>query len=199
MLQINNKPYIDTDPFLDIERLKSLESDILKGIAVANPETATFGPNILTNPMGGLTVTIRHPPRYFDKNIAEKNFNTKNFVLFESLVKFVYDLPFVQIGRIIIFYNDTLPTPIHADGYKQAHHHNEFLWLRTNKAKQFFIYDEKLKQKHYVEGYSAFFNEQSYHGSEPSTEMNFSVRVDGFFTNEFRKQLQIDHISNYNA
>jgi hypothetical protein len=29
--------------------------------------------------------------------------------------------------------------------------------------------------------------------------MNYSIRVDGFFTDEFRKQLQIDHICNYNA
>jgi hypothetical protein len=241
MHTINGKPIVETDDFIDIETLKSLEIDIVKGICKSEHIMATYGPNTLggrpnfynthmnnipsdeemlslykelekphekrlfTKLMygvysGGTTVTLRTTEMYTQKNIASSNINTKNYNLFPSLTDYIHNiLPFQSVGRILIFVNDhDLITPIHTDGFVLDAHRNEFLWLRTNKRKQFFVYNEKTQEKHYVKGHSAFFNEQCYHGTEISNRMNFSIRIDGVFTNKFREQLGIEYIENYN-
>lgn len=149
---------------------------------------------------GGTSVTLRTTDNYADKNSAEKTKNTNNFKHFGDLTNFIYnDLPFKEVGRILLFLNDhDLSTPIHTDGIITKSHRNEFLWMRTNIRKPFFVYDDIKLISYYAQGYTSFFNEQCYHGTDPAQEMNFSIRVDGVFTDKFREQLDISHIENYN-
>lgn len=148
---------------------------------------------------GGPSIPLRTSRLYADKNKADRCVETKNAVLFPSLFDYVHTrLPFSEVGRIVIFLNDhDLVTPIHSDDVPVKWHQNEFLWLRPNLAKKFFIYDRTSGAKHYVTSHSAFFNEQCWHGTDPSPNMTFSIRIDGFFTQAFREQLGIHHLNNY--
>ena len=62
--------------------------------------------------------------------------------------------------------------------------------MRTNKDKPFFMLNCDTGEKKHVEGYSAWFDAvNQYHGSEPTERLAYSIRVDGRFTEEFRKQI----------
>jgi len=248
---INGQYWIDTDQYIDIDRLKSIELDIIKGICTTIPyhKIATYGATVLDKPnwtsvdqllhnvykddhsvayknfwkeikdighrieaaklftklvygvySGGINVVLRSEKDYLLKNHAQHCKDTVASLAFPSLMSYLDSLPFSEIGRAVIFLNDhDLGTPIHTDGFPGGKHTNDFLWLSTNLSKKFFVYDKSSCTKHYVTSHSAFFNEQDWHGSDGVTEMNFSIRVDGFFTPEFKNQLGISHLTNYNA
>ena len=63
--------------------------------------------------------------------------------------------------------------------------------------KTFYVYDEATKEKHYVNAPAAFFNDLDMHGGEVSQSMNWSLRIDGVFSEEFRKKLDINNIKIY--
>jgi hypothetical protein len=246
---INGVPWINVDPFIDIERLKDIELDIIHGMCVADKGIAAYGmiKDELNRPdfiqiksmiatasprlknvyydlltiqdevarinalklygklcfgtySGGLTIMLRAPNEtYLDKNTSERCHDTTNVERFPSLMEFIRGLPFTEIGRVLIFLNDhDLVTPLHTDHNRSKFQHNEFLWFRPNLEKKFFLYDPETKVKHHVTSHAAFFNEQDWHGTDPSTKMCFSIRVDGVFTEDFRKQLKLDSIANYN-
>lgn len=253
MIGTPEHPWINVDPFIDIERLKSIELDIVKGICLSDLGIASYGPTMI-DPLGrpdflpvrrqilrlpaehphrmafeeleqktkddafalaratrifakiyyniysgGPSIPLRNAYYYADKNKADRCINTKNAHLFPALLDFIYlSLPFREIGRIIIFLNDhDLVTPIHTDDTPTAYHKNEFLWLSTSLEKKFFVYDKENDTKYHITGHSAFFDEQCWHGTDPSPKMAFSIRVDGFFTDKFREQIGIQHLDNY--
>jgi hypothetical protein len=52
--------------------------------------------------------------------------------------------------------------------------------------------NHKTNEKLYVDGYSAWFDSvNQFHGSDPVDGLSFSIRVDGVFTDEFRKQIPV--------
>jgi hypothetical protein len=52
------------------------------------------------------------------------------------------------------------------------------------------MFDYHTGAKKYVETYSAWFDSvNQFHGSDPSEGLSFSIRVDGKFTDEFKKQI----------
>ncbi len=249
---INGQYWINTDQFIDIERLKSIELDIIKGICMTVPhhhKIAVYGFTVLEKPnwasvdhllhhvykdkyaktynelwteikditqrmeavklftklafgvySGGVNVVLRRESDYTLKNHSQHCKDTVASLCFPSLMSYLDSLPFSEVGRAVIFLNDhDLGTPIHTDGFPGGKHTNDFLWLSTNLSKKFFIYDKTTCTKHYVASHSAFFNEHDWHGSDGVSEMNFSIRVDGVFTPEFKDQLGISHLTDYNA
>jgi hypothetical protein len=77
-------------------------------------------------------------------------------------------------------------------GYVANHPHEyEFIWFRPalEDGKRFFIFDEQTGDKHYVSGHSCWFNSYDVHGADPSPVMNYSLRIDGPFTGEFRSKI----------
>lgn len=241
---INQQFWIDTDPFLDIQRLKDIELDIIRGICfakhlassvydldiaadkrhdfirsdlkkrvmAAEPAVQRLYAEINTADRttvalfcklcfgayaGGTSILLRHPRSYMMKNYASACFDTKNIDHFPSLMDFIRDLPFTEVGRVLIFINDhDLITHTHRDTDIFPHRH-EFIWFRPNLDKRFFISNEDQTFKSYVTSYSTFFNEQDMHGTDASSKMCFSLRVDGVFTEQFRKQLGIDKLKYY--
>ena len=92
---------------------------------------------------------------------------------------------FDEIGRVVIFLNpEGNCTPIHRD-YPNKSHKDQFLWIRFNKQKDFFVYDVDTKQKHFTKGYISTFDNYQWHGGEPSEVMGFSLRIDGVFSVDF--------------
>jgi hypothetical protein len=136
---------------------------------------------------------------YLRKATADGTIWTENKELFTDLINWIYtQLPFEEIGRILFFIHEHhCEIPIHRDGISYQPHKNEFLWINPKGDKKFFIYNEDTSEKNYVNTSVAFFNDLDYHGGDPVSSMSWSLRVDGKFTDKFRKQLKIDHLTTY--
>ena len=135
---------------------------------------------------------------YQKKAKADATKYTDNAKNFPNLIKWIERLPFEEIGRVLFFIHEhDCKLLIHRDGPAYFPHKNEFLWLNPVGKKLFFIYDETKDQKHYINTSAAFFNDLDMHGGDPIPTMSWSLRIDGKFTNDFRKQLNIDDLENY--
>jgi hypothetical protein len=132
---------------------------------------------------------------------------TEEATYFPNVVKWVEKLQgevFEHIGRVIFFHCE-------ADGIPFEHrdldakngidvvspHRNEFIHIRPNTKKAFYLWDPKNKNKVYLNTRAAWWNDQDWHGGEQIMEQSYSLRVDGKFTDAFRKKLGISHIENY--
>jgi hypothetical protein len=111
---------------------------------------------------------------------------------FSLLMQFIETLPFAETGRMLLIYDDSgKEVPAHRD-HMDSEVCNEFIWFRTNENKRFYLLNNETAEKKYVESYSAWFDAvNQYHGSDSSPGLSFSFRVDGIFTDEFRKQIPI--------
>jgi len=126
---------------------------------------------------------------------------------FPNVVKWVEQLQgsiFEHIGRVIFFHCDHDGIPFeHRDldaknGMNQTFpHRNEFIHIRPNTKKAFYLWDPESKCKTYLNTRAAWWNDQDWHGGERIMEQSYSLRIDGKFTEEFRKKLGIDHIEHY--
>lgn len=127
---------------------------------------------------------------------------------FPNTVKWVENLItdgiFENIGRVIFFV-------VEADGIPFEHrdldasnglnvitpHRNEFIHIRPNTKKAFYLWDPEEKNKVYLNTRAAWWNDQDWHGGERIIEQSYGLRIDGKFTEEFRKKLGIDHLDTY--
>lgn len=132
---------------------------------------------------------------------------TQEAAHFPSVVKWVESLVgtvFEDIGRVIFFHCE-------ADGIPFEHrdldakngvnvvkpHRNEFIHIRPNTKKAFYLWDPESKDKTYLNTRAAWWNDVDWHGGERIMEQSYSLRIDGKFTPEFRKKLGIDHLELY--
>lgn len=119
----------------------------------------------------------------------------------EQLIK---DNIFEHIGRVIFFHCEADGVPFeHRDldaknGMNQTFpHKNEFIHIRPNTKKAFYLWDPETKNKTYLNTRAAWWNDQDWHGGERIMEQSYALRIDGKFTEEFRKTLGIDHLGEY--
>jgi hypothetical protein len=142
----------------------------------------------------------------WDDRTAPRNL-TPEAEYFPHTVKWVESLigtVFQDIGRVIFFHCE-------ADGIPFEHrdldaengvnvvmaHRNEFIHIRPNTKKAMYLWDPETKDKTYLNTRAAWWNDQDWHGGERIMEQSYSLRVDGKFTEEFRKTLGIDHLESY--
>jgi len=118
----------------------------------------------------------------------------------ESLVGIVFE----DIGRVIFFHCEADGIPFeHRDldvktGLNVEYpHRNEFIHIRPNTKKAFYLWDPENKDKTFLNTRAAWWNDQDWHGGERIMEQSYGLRIDGKFTEEFRKKLGIDHLDNY--
>jgi hypothetical protein len=118
----------------------------------------------------------------------------------ENMIGPIFD----DIGRVIFFHCE-------ADGIPFEHrdldaknginvvkpHRNEFIHIRPNTKKAFYLWDPEKKNKVYLNTRAAWWNDVDWHGGEKIMEQSYSLRIDGKFTEEFRTKLGINHLSNY--
>jgi len=111
---------------------------------------------------------------------------------------------FTDIGRVIFFHCE-------ADGIPFEHrdldaknginvvkpHRNEFIHIRPNTKKAFYIWDPEKKNKIYINTRAAWWNDTDWHGGERIMEQSYALRIDGTFTDEFRKKLGISNLEYY--
>jgi hypothetical protein len=109
---------------------------------------------------------------------------------FPLLMEFISTLPFKATGRMLIIYDAAgNPVPAHRDHLNPELCH-EFVWLRTNKTKPFFMLNQNTGQKLYVTSYSAWFDTvNQFHGTDGTQGLSFSIRVDGIFTDDLNRRI----------
>ncbi len=132
---------------------------------------------------------------------------TEEAAYFPNVVTWVEDMVgtiFEDIGRVIFFHCE-------ADGIPFEHrdldakngidivkpHRNEFIHIRPNTKKAMYLWDPETKNKIYLNTRAAWWNDTDWHGGERIMEQSYSLRIDGKFTDEFRKKLGIDHLESY--
>jgi hypothetical protein len=139
------------------------------------------------------------PYNYLDLDKPNLCQFTDSATEFTLLMDFIKTLPFEATGRMLIIYDDKgSEVPAHRD-HLQQELCNDFIWFRTNLNKPFYMYNQMTSEKLYVQSYSAWFDTvNQFHGSDAAPGLSFSIRVDGIFSNHFRKQIPIS-VSNLAA
>ena len=111
---------------------------------------------------------------------------------------------FEHIGRVIFFHceHDGLPFE-HRDldakngMNKTFPHRNEFIHIRPDTRNQFYLWDPETKMKHALNTRAAWWNDQDWHGGNRVMAQTYGLRIDGKFTETFRKTLGVDHLEFY--
>lgn len=106
---------------------------------------------------------------------------------FSELMDFIATLPFAATGRMLIIYDASgREVPAHRDHDSQDLC-PEFIWLRTNFDKPFYMLDPGTGAKSYVASHSAWFDSvNQFHGADATGGLSFSLRVDGRFSDALR-------------
>ena len=199
------------DSFIDVERLRSLDGYIKERIKKRfelNNDLAFYtGPYRLQEKEpdrpGSRMIYLAQssqPDSYFDLDKSELWHATEATGEFAFLMDFIATLPFKSTGRMLIMYdNISRPVTAHRD-HAESDICHEFIWFRTNLTKPFYLLNPATNERKYVESYSAWFDTvNQFHGSDPADGLTFSVRVDGTFTDGFRKQIPLTDPNNVAA
>ena len=266
---IDGKPYIDLDPYLDIEGFKKLHPENCAGLALAKDyvkEGTWMAPGfdmrdssyimnwkpIYVAMQEYLALPNTHPirvagdPLYYNnlnnyenrnvftrylKNVLGANdpytyyflwnegdwnnrdaerYKAPEAKFFPGLVNWVENLVTTniisQIGRVMFFVCDHNGRAfehrdIGAESFKDKHeytpHRNEFIHIRPRTKRGFYIWDPDTQNKVYINSHAAWWHDQDWHGGEESKEVEYSVRIDCVFTEDFRKKLGINHLDLY--
>jgi hypothetical protein len=188
------------DEFIDVVRLKSLDAYLTRRIArhiTDNTDDYFVNQHVLeaNSPYrpGVREVWLKRTVPgttydYLDINRTHLWELTEHAKEFTLLMDFIDTLPFESTGRILLIYDEGgRSVPAHRD-HERTDICHDFIWLRTNLRKPFYLLNPVSGEKLYVRGYSAWFDTvNQYHGSDAADGLTFSIRVDGHFTPEFRR------------
>jgi len=199
--------YKDIDPFIDVAWLRSLDAYVRerleRRLAKARDLAFYTGPFLLRSDapsvpgsrMVGLTQSSQ-PEDYYDLDRSELWSPSEEAAEFSELMAFIATLPFQATGRMIIMYDDSgraVSAHKDHDSHELCH---EFIWFRTNLDKPFYMLNPESGEKLYVASHSAWFDTvNQYHGADACGGLSFSIRVDGVFTDAFRKQIPFPELN----
>ncbi|MCA1624857.1 MAG: hypothetical protein LC768_18485 [Acidobacteria bacterium] len=200
--RIKYPSYKSLDEFVNVERLKSLDEyvtdKIKERIATKAEEYFLNAYRLEADSLhqpGAREIWLSRPKViqpsvYNDLDKTELWERTEDAENFSPLIDFIETLPFKATGRMLIIYDDAArPVPAHRD-HLDTDICYEFIWFRTKLNKPFYMLNHKTREKKYVESYSAWFDSvNQFHGVDPYDGFSFSVRVDGIFTDEFRRHI----------
>ena len=193
--------YKDLDSYIDVERLKSLDlyvrERIEKRLAASRDLAFYTGPFLLKEDAptlpGSRMVYLSRSEReenYYDLDRTELWRPSEEAEEFSELMDFLATLPFKATGRMLIMYDESgRAVSAHRD-HDSAELCHEFIWMRTNLDKPFYMLDPETDEKLYVASNSAWFDTvNQYHGADATGGLSFSIRVDGVFSDELRSQI----------
>lgn len=193
--------YKNLDPFIDVDRLRSLDG-YLRGrlerrLAAAADLRFDTGPFLFqeeaANLPGSQMVYLSRSSReenYYDLDRTDLWSLSEAAHEFAELMDFIETLPFKARGRMLIIYDpDGRAVSSHRDHDSRELCH-EFIWLRTNLDKPFYMQSAETGEKEYVRSHSAWFDTvNQYHGGDATGRLAFSIRVDGVFADALRAQV----------
>jgi hypothetical protein len=193
--------YVDLDPYIDVARLKALDlylrDRLERRIARARDLQFYTGPFLLDGrapdlpgPRMVYLARSSRPDDYYDLDRTDLWRPSGEAAEFSELMDFIATLPFAATGRMLIIYDDGgRAVPAHRD-HDSGDLCHEFVWMRTNFAKPFYMLDPVTGEKRYVASHSAWFDTvNQYHGADASEGLSFSIRVDGRFADAFRARI----------
>lgn len=195
--------YKSMDEYIDIQQLLSLDKPLTAAIQNyinttdyrqmpfrTGPMTLKFWGRKITG--ANLIALTEHIAEYSYLEISDpdKWRPSKHATQFDFLLKFIQTLPFKRTARIMLIFDiDGQGVTAHRDHCMQDVCH-EFIWFSSNLKKKFYVYNKFTQEKLYITSHSAWFDTvNQFHGAEAVPGLNFSVRVDGEFTDEFRKKI----------
>lgn len=119
------------------------------------------------------------------------------------LEKLITDEVFEYLGRVIFFKAEhDVTMPLHRDlilpmETEYTDHRHEFIHIRPNFEKGFYVWDNEKDEQVFVESHACFFNDQDWHGGVANNKQTYSLRIDGKFTDKFREKIGIAHLDHY--
>ena len=194
--------YVDFDPFVDVDRLRSLDSFITTRIQQhiedrrdsyflnlhRLDQSSPYQPGVREIWLSQTRPETAY--NYLDLDKPELWYPTEAAAEFKPLMDFINTLPFAATGRMLIIYDDSgNAVPAHRD-HEDPEVCNEFIWMRTNFNKRFYLLNPESGAKLYVTSYSAWFDTvNQFHGADGNDTLSFSIRVDGIFNDVLRQQI----------
>jgi hypothetical protein len=201
MVSATYPSYKDLDSFIDLERLVALDGFITgrlqKRLAATQDRPFYTGPFLFDADAparpGSQMIELsrsREPENYYDLDRTDRWEPAPDAEAFAPLMDFIATLPFAATGRMLIMYDASgRAVSAHRDHDSTALCH-EFIWLRTNRHKPFYMLDPNTGERAYVTGHAAWFDTvNQFHGADESAGLAFSIRVDGVFNDAFRKRI----------
>ena len=193
--------YKSLDAFIDVEQLAALDGFMTERLSqrVAKAADRAFytGPVLLdaqapTLP-GSQMVYLsqsREADDYYDLDRTDLWEPAPDAAEFAPLMDFIATLPFAATGRMIIMYDGSgRAVSAHRD-HDSAELCHEFIWFRTNFSKPFYMLNPDTGERCTVKSHAAWFDTvNQFHGAEASGGLSFSIRVDGVFSDEFRRNI----------
>jgi len=191
-----------TTVVLDVEnRLTPLQLETFRTLTTTDEKIKYL--NALTyNPHPFWLIFLRNNKRVegtgvFNKAVSADCEWTKNAELFPSLIKFIETLPFESIGRVLFFMtesnNSTVPHyDVLTEEQRKQKPNDDFIWFTTKQeSKSVYVMDGETLERVYPNPTKKFvwFNEMDFHGTEAVKHFSFSIRIDGKFKPEVRKDL----------
>jgi len=190
------------DEFVDVERLRSFDQYVTQRVKnyilqQSDPfflnqhrleRDTPYEPGVreawMTRPRQGT------PYDYLDIDRTDIWEFTEAASEFRLLTDFIKTLPFSAFWRILLICDDGGRTLSAHRDHEPTDICHDFIWMRTNKRKPFYTLNPETGEQRFNEGYTAWFDTvNQYHGSEAGEGLTFSIRVDGRFNEEFRKQI----------
>ena len=131
--------------------------------------------------------------RWEDKHSGEgKDFDEEARLVFPKTVAFIEELPFVEIGRVVLFgveANDHAPD--HRDsepGRELTIAHSMTLDFRGDKGLT--LTDPTRTERVRIDTRAYWFNDMDYHGVTPAPFFRYSIRIDGVYEPEFLARVE---------
>src|SRR5262249_48680718 len=129
------------------------------------------------------------PNRTWDeKSTGEgKDFTRLAKTFFPRTIELVRRLPFREIGRCNVMGLDSNDHgTVHRDGVPEEKPNvDHFITPVQGANKRLFLWDEEAAAKTPVTARAYWFNDSDYHGVEAEPFFRYSIRVDGFFSDDF--------------
>lgn len=173
-------------------------AEVHEYLATGKPSYALTFLKLITDAQGiGYNMFIKQPTtqHYADKHLASKNKEGPFYENFKFFMDWVDEQKiFSEVGRTLIFYNDQDQKCItHRDHspINKVTDPDEFIWINMfMDRKAFFVEDKDANKKYYINSQVAWFDTANWHGSDSSAYSAFSIRVDGIFTDAFKKKIK---------
>jgi hypothetical protein len=199
--------YKNFDPLIDVDQLVALDEMIterLRQRLTASADRAFYtGPFLLdanaSDRPGSRMIELSRSveaENYYDLNRTDIWTPTPAAEEFAPLMAFIATLPFAATGRMLIMYDpDGRAVSAHKD-HDSGELCHEFIWLRTNRRKPFYMENAETGERSYIAGHSAWFDTvNQFHGGDASGELSFSIRVDGVFSDAFRETIPFPSVN----
>jgi hypothetical protein len=195
--------YVSLDNFINEEKLATIDSYLCKSGVLFDKDSFQFRNFKALKKIHGKCINLtnfRMKKWNFEQfrqslvcpKLWTRNENAEKL---KEFVDFIDDLNlFKQIGKMTIILSRPGDKGVEHRDHGLENYVSEFIWLRTNKTKSFYIRGNN--NKHFVNNYCIWFDDHRQHNIGEITEDCFSIRIDGIFNDRIREYIYNESIKN---